>query len=92
MLLDHPRGWLFWSGTGAVLRGSKLETCSWKNRVEFGRTEVSVRLDGIVFCALSFGHGPRGTGFEGISKGMDFHVFWGAVRGGRIGNAILRKN
>ena len=53
-----------------------------KTRVGLCRTEVSVRLDGIVFCALSFGHGPRGQGFEGVSTGVDFHVFWGAVLGG----------
>ena len=46
-----------------------------KTRVGFGRTEVSVRLDGIVVCALSFGHGPRGRGFEGFWKGVDFKFF-----------------
>ena len=44
--------------------------------VGFGRTEVSVRLDCVVVCALSFGHGPRGQGFEGFSKALDFHDFW----------------
>ena len=58
-------------GTGAVK--------SPKTRVGFGRTEVCVRLDGIVFCALSFGHGPRGQGSGGVSKGVDFHVLLGAV-------------
>ena len=52
-----------------------------KTRVGFGRTEVSARLDGIVFCALSFGHGLRGRCFEGVSKLVDFHVFLGAVLG-----------
>ena len=47
--------------------------------VGFGRTEVSVRLDGIVVCALSFGHGPRGRGFEGVSKSLDFHDLVGGV-------------
>ena len=36
-----------------------------KTRVGSRRTEVSVRLDGIVFCALSSGHGSRGPGFQG---------------------------
>ena len=30
-----------------------------KTRVGFGRTEVSARLDCIVVCALSSGHGPE---------------------------------
>ena len=51
-----------------------------KIRVGFGRTEVSVRLDGIVVCALSFGHGPRGQGFEGFSKTLDVHDFFGGVK------------
>ena len=46
-----------------------------KTRVGFGRTEVSVRLDGIFFCALSFGHGPGGLGFYGGSSGTVFCIF-----------------
>ena len=46
-----------------------------------GRTEVSARLDGIVVCALSFGHGPKGRGLEGISKRLVFlFVFFGGGR------------
>ena len=44
-----------------------------KNRSGFGRTEVPVLLDGIVVCALSSGHGPRGQCFEGFSKILNFH-------------------
>ena len=33
---------------------------------------------GITFCALSSGHGPRGQGFEGFCKTLDFHNFWGS--------------
>ena len=63
--------------------GLKLETySSKKTRVGFGRTEVSARLDGIVVCALSFGHGPRRRVFEGGSKGVYFRVFFWAVLGG----------
>ena len=47
-------------------------------RVGFGRTEVSLRLSYTEFCALSSGHGPRGRGFEGFSKTLDFHDFWGS--------------
>ena len=58
--------------------------CKWQNRnrqnaktrVGFGRTEVSVRLDCIVFYVLSFGHGPRNSGFQGFCKRLDFHVFF----------------
>ena len=46
-------------------------------RVGFGRMEVSLRLSCTEFCALSSGHGPRGRGFEGFSKTLDFHDFWG---------------
>ena len=64
------------SGTAVVLGGRNWKRINEKTGVGFGRTEVSVRLDGIVFCALSFGHGPRRRGFEGGSKGVDFHVFF----------------
>ena len=78
--MKHPRGWRFWGGTGAVLGRfwSKLGGRNWKRifektRVGFGRTEVSVRLDCIVFCALSFGHGPRNLGFQRFGKRLDFY-------------------
>ena len=44
-----------------------------KTRVGFGRTELSLRLSCAEFCALSSGHGPRGRGFEGFCKTLDFH-------------------
>ena len=50
-----------------------------KTRVGFGRTEVSVRLDGKVVCVISSGHGPRNPCFQGGSKSLDFHDFY---RGG----------
>ena len=40
-----------------------------KTRVGFGRTVVSVWLDGMVFYAISSGHGPKGRGFEGFWNG-----------------------
>ena len=44
----------------------------------FGCTELSLSAIGTTLCALSFGHGPRGQGFEGFSKTLDFHdFFWG---------------
>ena len=46
-------------------------------RVGFGRIEVSLRLSCTEFCALSSGHGPRGQGFEGFCKTLDFHSFGG---------------
>ena len=53
-----------------------------KTRVEFGRPELSLMLSYTEFCALSSGHGPRGRGFEGFCKTLDFHDFWGS----KIGN------
>ena len=55
-----------------------------KTRVGLGRTEVFVRLDCIVFCALSSGHGPRGQGFEGFCKTLDFHDFCGGSKINKI--------
>ena len=49
-----------------------------KTRVGFGRTELSLMLSCTEFCALSSGHGPRGRGFEGFCKTLDFHDFWGS--------------
>ena len=48
-----------------------------KTWVGFGRTEVSVRLDDIVICALLFGHGPSGW------------RYWG-FKSDKIGNAFLK--
>ena len=49
-----------------------------KTRVGFGRTELSLMLSYTEFCALSSGHGPRGSGFEGGEETLDFHYFWGS--------------
>ena len=46
-----------------------------KKRVGFGRTEVSVRLDGIDFCAVSSGHGPRGRVLKRFGKPWIFMIF-----------------
>ena len=46
-----------------------------KTRVGFGRTEVSVRLDCIIVCALLFGYGLRNPGFQGFCARLDFHAF-----------------
>ena len=35
------------------------------------------------FCALSSGHGPRGLGFEGFCKILDFHDFFGGSKMGK---------
>ena len=59
----------------AAIRDRKIE----KTKVGVGRTELSLRLSCTEFCALSSGHGPRGQGFEGFSKTLDFHdLFWGS--------------
>merc|ERR1712167_162234 len=52
-----------------------------KTRVGFGRTELSLMLSCTELCALSSGHGPRGRGFEGFCKTLDFHDFWGVKNG-----------
>ena len=54
-----------------------------KTRVGFGSPELSLRLDCIVFCALSPGHGPRDLGFHGGSPGADFCI---------CGNSKMGKN
>ena len=64
---------------GAVLGGSKVtksKSIFAKTRVGFGRTELSLILSCTEFCALSSGHGPRGRGFEGFCKTLDFHHLW----------------
>ena len=55
---------------------TKLEKYFAKTRVGFGRTELSLMLSYTEFCALSSGHGPRGRGFEGFCKTLDFHDFF----------------
>ena len=72
---NDPRGRVF----GAVLGGSKLtnlQSIFEKTRVGFGSPELSLRLSGTGFCALSSGHGPRGLGFHGGPSGRIF-VFLG---------------
>ena len=59
-------------GTGGV---KNLKRIFEKTRVGRRRTMVSVRLDGILCCALSFGHGPRARGFEGGSKSLDYYDY-----------------
>ena len=53
-----------------------------KNRVGFGRTELSLRLSWTELCALSSGHGPRKQGFQGGSSRVDFCIFVGSGTGG----------
>ena len=69
------------SDTGAVLGegGSKQRLRIFaKAKVRFDRTEVSAfhpsGMDGICVCYffVSYGHRPRGLGFERVSKGMIF--------------------
>ena len=67
----------FW----AVLGGQNWKSIFEKTRVGFGRTELSLRLSCIEFCALSSGQGPRGRGFEGFCKTLDFHECWGVKNG-----------
>ena len=63
----------YWGGQN----WQKLKSIFAKTRVGFGRTELSLMLSCTEFCALSSGHGPRGRGFEGFSKSLDFHDLWG---------------
>ena len=57
-------------------------------RVGFGRTELPLMLSCTEFCALSSGHGPRGNGFEGFSKTLDFHDCGGS----KIGKSMKIQN
>ena len=68
-------GW-FWAVLGRYLEGQNWKRILMITRVGFGRTELSLRLSCTEFCALSSGHGPRGRGFEGFCKTLDFHDFW----------------
>ena len=45
-----------------------------KNTVWFDRTEVSVPLDGILFCALSSGHGNGAL--KGFANAWTFMIFF----------------
>ena len=67
----------FWGWLWAVLGGQNGKRIFEKTRVGFGRTELSLRLSCPEFCALSSGHGPKGQGFKGFSKTLDFHDFMG---------------
>ena len=62
----------YWGGQ----KWQKLKSILMITRVGFGRTELSLMLSCTEFCALSSGHGPRGRGFEGFCKTLDFHDFW----------------
>ena len=64
-------------GTGGVKIWDRIFE---KTRVGFARTELSLRLSCTEFCARSSGHGPRGQGFEGFSKTLDFHDFLGGSK------------
>ena len=68
----HFRTILLWHSQGRR-KGDPTHKCCGKNRVGFGRAELSLRLPGIFFCALSSGHGPRVLGFQGGSSWVDFH-------------------
>ena len=54
-----------------------------KTRVGFGRIDLSLRLSCTELCALSSGHGPRGQGFEGFFKTLDFHDFFAGSKMGK---------
>ena len=57
--------------------GNNYETWKLQNEktwVGFGHTEVSVWLDYIVFCTLTFGHGLRNPGFRGLRTSLDCHA------------------
>ena len=69
---------IFLGGTGAGQECQILKSILMITRVGFGRTELSLMLSCTEFCALSSGHGPRGRGFEGFCKTLDFHDFWGS--------------
>ena len=73
---------LFWAALGGLNWKRMFE----KTRVGFGRTELSLRLSCTEFCALSSGHGPRGRGFKGFSKTLNFHDFGGSKIGKNMKN------
>ena len=54
-----------------------------KDSVGFGSPELSLRLSCTELSALSFGHGPRGLGFQGGPSGRTFVFLLGAVPGGQ---------
>ena len=63
-------------GFGRSWGGQNWKRIFEKTRVGFGRTELSLRLSCTEFCALSYGHGPKGKGLKGFCKTLDFHDFW----------------
>ena len=72
---------MFWGGIGEGVQTLQ----NWKSifattRVGFGRTEVSLSAIGKTFCVISLRHGPRGQGFEGFSKTLDFMIFVGGSK------------
>ena len=87
-----PRGGGFYGGSSGadlcIFFGRYWGGQKWQNlksilmitRVGFGRTELSLMLSYTEFCALSSGHGPRGQGFEGFCKILDFHDFFGGSK------------
>ena len=66
----------YWGGTG----GSKLKRIFEKSRVMFRRIEISVRLPGTVFCALSHGHGLGIRAFHGVLQKV-VSVYLVAIQG-----------
>ena len=43
-----------------------------KNRVGVGRTELSLRLPGILLRAQSYGRGPKVGGYQAVCKSLDY--------------------
>ena len=74
-------GSVFWGDFGRYWGGQNGNRILMITRVGFGRTELSLRLSCTEFCALSSGHGPRGRGFEGFCKTLDFYDFGGSKMG-----------
>ena len=75
-----PAGGGFWKAVLGESKVTSTESIFEKNRVGFGRTELSLRLSCTEFSALSSGHGPRNLGFQGGSSMWDFYVFFGLLR------------
>ena len=75
-----PSGTVFCVFVGRYWGGQHWKRIFEKTRVGFGRTELSLRLSCTEFCALSSGHGPKGQGFEGFSKTLDFHDLLGGLK------------
>ena len=75
-------------GPGAVNIGNVFLK---KTRVEFGRTELSLRLSCTELCALSSGHGPRSLGFQGGPSGTESCVFLDGTGVGQNWKRIFEK-